>query len=272
VAPDYFPTLSIPVREGRTFTAADGDGAPQVVIVNEAFGRRFFPGQSVVGRRIASPTKPGEWCTVVGVVGDTRRNGQETDPQAQVYFPLAQWPQPRLGAMLRFEGDARATAAAVLETLRKVEPGQPFDPPLTLDERLDRLLAPRALVMGLLLAFAVAAVALAALGIFGVMAYAVAQRTHEFGIRMALGADRALILRHVLAGAGLAVGVGVVGGLLLAVATSRVLEATLFAVTRYDPLVLAGAAIGLGLIGLAASLLPALRAARVDPVVALRAE
>ncbi|MES1167113.1 MAG: ABC transporter permease, partial [Pseudomonadota bacterium] len=272
VTPGYFSVLGIPLREGRLLADSDGNGAPAVVVVNEAFARRYFPGQSVVGRRLASPSNPGTWATIVGVVGDTRRSGQDTTPQAQVYFPLDQWPQPRLAAVVRFEGDVRTIASAMLETLRKLEPGLPFDAPITLDERLDRMLAPRALVMGLLLAFASAAVLLAALGIFGVMAYAVAQRTHEFGVRMALGADRAGIIRHVLGGAGAAICLGVAGGIGLSFATSQLLAATLFAVTRGDPVILMAAATGLAFIGLIASLIPALRAARANPVEALRAD
>jgi putative ABC transport system permease protein len=272
VTADYFNVLGQRLTEGRYLAESDGDGAPLVAVVNEAFVRRFFPGESVLGRRLASPTRPGEWVTIVGVVADTRRNSFDNDPVAQVYFPLAQWPQPRLAALVSYSGDRDQVAAAVLERLRRLRPDQAFDMPVSLEEKLDRMLAPRRLVMNLLASFAGIAVLLAATGIFGVMAYAVAQRTHEFGVRMALGADRTAILRHVLVGAGLAVGIGVIAGILLAVGSSRLLQAGLFGVGRYDPAILGGAALTLTLTGLVAALVPALRAARVDPAVALRAE
>jgi putative ABC transport system permease protein len=272
VSPDYFSVLGIALRDGRLFTTDDGDGAPEVAIVNESFVRRFFPGQSVIGRRMVSPVHAPNKVTIVGVVADVRRNAQDRTPQAQAYFPLAQWPQARLTALLAFDGDSSSVGRAALEALRKLHPELPFDTPLTLGERLDRMLAPRKLVMNLLLGFAATAVALAALGIFGVMAYAVAQRTHEFGVRMALGADRARILRHVLAQAGTAIGLGVAGGLALGLASSKLLESALFAVARYDPLILFTAGATLAMVGLAASLVPALRASRVNPVDALRAE
>jgi len=272
VGAEYFNVLGITPREGRLFTEADGDGAPLVVVVNEAFVKRYFPGQSVVGRRLASPAKPGEFATIVGVVADVRRSAMDNDPQAQVYFPFAQYPQVRLAALISYAGDPATVAAAAVESLRKLRPDLAFDVPITLDERIDRNLAPRKLVMNLLLGFAGAAVVLAALGIFGLMAYAVAQRTHEFGVRMALGADRARILGHVLRGAGLSIGIGVLGGLALGFFSSKLLEATLFAVARYDPGIFLAASAALAVIGLAASLVPALRASRVNPVEALRAD
>ncbi|HYC70633.1 MAG TPA: ABC transporter permease [Opitutaceae bacterium] len=272
VGPGYFEVLGLALRDGRYTNAGDGQGAPLVVVVNEAFARRFFPGQSVLGRRVASPAHPGERATVVGVVANERRSSMDTDPQAQLYFPFAQWPATRLAALIEYEGDPDAVSAAVLASLRKLQPELAFDVPQTLEERHDRMLAPRKLVMALLLGFAGAAVLLAALGIFGVMAYTVAQRTHEFGVRMALGADRGRVLRHVLRGAGLAIAIGVAGGVALGLGTSRLLESMLFVVSRHDPIVLAGAAGILALVGLAASLVPALRAARVNPIEALRAD
>jgi len=272
VTPEYFGVLGLPLREGRVFTAADGDQAPLVVVVNEAFGRRYFPGQSVVGRRIASPNRDEAWATVVGVVGDTRRHAQDLDPAPQVYFPFDQWPQPRLAALLELAAASEAVAPAVLRRLREVAPGQAFDLPATVQDRLDRLLAPRRLILSLVGCFAAAAVVLAALGTFGVMSYSVARRRHEFGVRMALGADRARILRHVLAGSARAIAVGLAAGLALTVLSSRLLASMLFGVTRHDPLVLALAAGSLAAVGLAASLLPALHASRTDPLPALRAE
>lgn len=272
VSAGYFEILGLALKEGRYLNSNDGDGAPRVVVVNEAFGRRFFPGQTVLGRRIASPAAPGEWATVVGIVANERRSSLDTDPQARMYFPFAQWPQTRLSALVEFTGDHRAVSAAILATLRKMQPELPFDAPQTLAEKQDLLLAPRRLVMGLLVGFAGAAVLLAALGIFGVMAYTVVQRTHEFGVRMALGADRARVLRHVLAGAGLAITFGVAGGIALGLGSSRLLSSMLFEVGRLDPYVLLTAAVILAVVGLAASLVPALRAAQVNPVEALRAE
>ncbi len=268
----YLAATGLQLLEGRNFTAADGHGAPLVAVVNEAFVRHYFPGESAIGRRLAPPRGAGQFATIVGVVRDTRRSALDNQPQAQAYFPFEQWPLTRLTAMLTFTGDPDEAAAAVMEALRRFDATRAYDVPVTLESRQANTLAPRRLLMGLLTGFAATAILLAAIGIFGVMGYAVTQRTHEFGVRMALGADSGRILTHVIASTGLAVGVGLAAGLLLTLATTRLIAAMLFGVGQNDPLVLTSSCLLLGAIALAAALGPALRAARLNPVEALRAD
>ena len=269
---DYFDTVGTPLMEGRAFSTSDGDGAPLVAIVNKAFVDYYFPGESVIGRRIQSFANPEEMATIVGVAVNTRRSALDQSPQVKVYVPRDQWPQSHMVALLRIENDSATVAAAVLAALRQFDSTQAYGTPITLAERQGRTLAPRKLLMGLLIGFAGTAIGLAAIGIFGVMAYAVAQRTHEFGVRMALGADRQRILIHVLRGAGLAVIIGLVSGIGFGLAGSRLIASTLFSVAPYDPIVLLGAATILAVTAMIAALMPALRAARLNPVEALRAE
>ncbi|WP_221032857.1 ADOP family duplicated permease [Actomonas aquatica] len=269
----YLDAVGMDLIEGRNFTTADGVGAPPVALVNEAFVRQYFPGQSVVGRRLASPdSTQAELATIVGVVGDTRRSALDSSPQAHVYFPFAQWSQTRLTALLRVTGDPDVIAAGVIEALRRFDATKPYDQPVVLESRLNATMGPRRLLMGLLSGFAAVAIILAALGILGVMGYAVTQRTHEFGVRMALGADPRRILTQVLGSTGLAIGVGLLAGLALTFATTRLISALLFGVGQNDPTVLATACLVLGAVALLAALGPAWRAARLNPVDALRAD
>ncbi len=274
MAGDFFPALRTPVLQGRSFTERDGENAPLAAIVNETFARRFLPSDAP-GRRIdmrIAPSEEPRWREVVGVVADIRHLGLAEEPRAEVYVPFRQEPLPLIGFAVRTAGDPLALAGAVRREVWSVDSDQPVSYVLSLETMAAESLTLRRASMLVLLFFAATALALAALGLYGVMAHAVAQRTHEIGVRMALGAERARVLRMVvgegvrLAGAGLAV--GLLGSLIL----TRLLSSMLFGVSPTDPATLAAAALVLAATALLASLIPARRATRVDPMVALRYE
>ncbi len=278
VTPDFFRATGIALRQGRFFTAQDGADAPVVAIVNESFVKQYYPEGITLGAQITGPVNPGahggkpSTAAVVGVVADVRPRGFESSAQPLAYFPLEQQPRTRLSAVLQFEGDAAALGRAVTAATHKLDAELALDQPSTLEQQISRQTAPRRITLMLTGAFALTAVILAALGIFGVMSYTVTQRTQEIGVRMALGADAGMILRWMLRYGGLAVGAGLVAGLGLTFATSKLLTTLLTGVTALDPLVIAAGMAGLALIGLIACLLPARRATRVNPVEALRSE
>jgi predicted permease len=275
---DYFRATGIARRQGRFFDGHDGADSPPVAIVNEEFVRQFYPNGLTLGAPVNLPPDgshgdgPPGTAAIVGVVADVRPRGFESSAQPLAYFPLVQQPRARLSAVLQFEGDAAALARSVTVATHKVDSDLALDNPLTLEQQIARQTAPRRVTLMLTGAFALTAVVLAALGIFGVMSYTVTQRTQEIGVRLALGADAAMILRWMLRYGGVAIGVGLVAGLAVTAATSRLLKSLLTGVTTLDPAVLAAGVLGLALIGLAACLGPALRATRINPVEALRNE
>lgn len=273
---DYFRTLGIPLREGRLFTDGDTTGTPNVAIINEAFAKAHFPDGSAIGSTVDLPfgghmeTQERQGATIVGIVGDVRPGGLDARSQPIAYYPIGQHPRPRLTAIVRFEGSGSPIAQGMTQALHRVDPTLAVASPETLAGQIARQSAPRRVTLLLTGAFALTAVVLAALGIFGVMSYTVAQRTQEIGVRMALGADRAKILRLVLRFAAFAIGSGVVAGVLLTLATGRLLRSFMAGVESADPLVFFVAAALLAATGIAACLGPAVRATRVSPVEALR--
>ncbi len=277
VTPEFFRTLGVPLKQGRFFTEQDADGAPKVALVNEEFVRQNFPKGLTLGEPINLPAVgaahgPPETGKIVGVVANVRQRGFASAPQPTAYFPLAQQPRARLSAVLQFEGDAALLARAVTQATHKLDADLALDQPLTLEQQLARQTAPRRVTLMLTGAFAATAVLLAALGIFGVMSYTVTQRTQEIGVRMALGADAKTILLWTLRYGALAVGAGLLVGVALTAATNKILTTLLTGVTALDHWVVAAGVGALAIVGLAACVWPALRATRVNPVVALRNE
>jgi predicted permease len=278
VTPEFFKAAGIALREGRAVTDADGADAPKVAVVNEEFVRVFYPKGVALGAQVNLPLGPGSHsgppptAAIVGIVADTRPRGFESKPQPLAYFPLAQQPKLRLTAVLQFEGDAAALARAVTTATHKIDADLALDQPSTIEQQINRQNAPRRVTLMLTGTFAFTAVVLAALGIFGVMSYTVNQRTQEIGVRMALGADAGMILRWMLRFGGIAVGAGLAAGLVLTFATNKLMTTLLTGITALDPLVIAAGVAGLAAIGLAACLLPARRATRINPVEALRSE
>jgi hypothetical protein len=272
VSPGYFRTMGIPLKRGQGLTDHDGEAARAVGLVNEAFARRFLPGEDPIGKRLSSPAAPDGWMTIVGVVGDVRQSGLDSDAAPEVYVPQLQQPRDLMSLVVRTGADPMSLAAAVRAQARLLDAEQPLHTLLTMEQRLASSMASRRLHTWLLGMFAGLAWLLAAVGIYGVMSYAVTQRTAEIGVRMALGAQRADVVRLVVGqGMGLIVlglGLGAVGALAL----TRFLASLLFDVRPTDPFTFAGVACLLGLAALIACYLPARRAARVDPMVALRCE
>ena len=283
VSSGYFRALRIPLHAGRYFEERDREDSPRVVVVDERLARKFWPDASPVGKRMWRPTsaenlvKPDgkvEWFIVAGVVGSVKLRAL-VDPDERmgaVYFPYAQSPRSSMTLAVRASGEATSVVNAIRSRVRELDPELPFYDVRTMQERLDGSLVNRRSPMLLALGFGAVAVFLSALGIYGVLAYLVAQRTREIGIRMALGSSAGEIFRLILREGALILGVGFGLGLAGALALGRYLRSALYGVSPMDPFVLAAVTGVLVLVSLLASTLPAMRAVRVDPVVALRQE
>ncbi len=271
VSPDYFRVMGIPLRSGRFFTEQDRRGAPGVVVINETFARRYFPNEDPVGKRINTRGQP-EWMMIVGVVGDVHVAGVAREIWPQFYQPYLQAGCPRMSIVVRTAGDPLRLAAAVGGQIGSLDKDQPVFDVETLEQRLSNNMAPRRTKMILLGTFAVIATGLAAAGIFAVISYTVAQRTHEIGVRMALGARGGHVLKLVVKQGMVLTLAGVGAGLLVSLWLTRYLASMLYGVKPADPLTFA--AVAALLIGVAAlaCVLPAWRAAKVDPMTALRSE
>ena len=271
VTPGYFEAMGIPVVDGRAFGPEDGPDAGGTILINEALARAYLDGRDPIGLRVTSFGDPRR---IVGVVGDVRLETLEDDPMPAMYLPHAQvpWAERSLSLVVRTRGAPEAALAPVRQELRAVERGAAIHQVRTMDQILaDRLAQPRFAALVLLL-FSGLALTLAAVGIYGVISYAVGRRTREIGIRMALGARATGILSLVLGQGMRLVGAGVVLGLAGAVVGGRYIESLLFGVRPLDPLVLGGVTAFLVVVGLLACWLPARRASRIDPVKALRYE
>ncbi len=271
VSPKYFATLGIPIRAGRDFDERDSSRVPHVVIVNETFARHHFPGEDPLGRTLITGMAqlPSQ---IVGVVADVRSSGLNTPPEADYFLPSLQRPEGFTNIVVRTNVGATAMASLVRDALRAIDPDLPLIEPQMLSTRIALTIADRRLALVLLAAFAALALVLASLGVYSVMAHLVAYRTSEIGIRMALGASPGAVMRMVL-GHGrrltlLGIGLGIVGAFFV----SRLMQQALFEVNPADPLIYGAVAAMLLLVAEFASWLPARRATRIDPVIALRAE
>jgi len=270
VSPGYLSILRIPLARGRYLRADDRAGAPPVVLVNEAAARHYWLDRDALGGRIVIE---GREMTVVGIVGNIRHGGPESPANPEAYVPLAQDRVLSAALVMRTAGDPLAVLPAVKAAIWSVNPEQRLTTDtVTLDGYMDRLIAQRRFNMALLVLFGVLGLVIAAAGIYGVMAYVVAQRTGEIGVRMALGATPRNIVAMILTNAGVLMAIGLTMGFMCARYLSATVEAFLFQVEPTDARVFVGAIATLALAGLVASALPARRAASVDPVVALRTE
>ncbi|HXG65019.1 MAG TPA: ABC transporter permease [Blastocatellia bacterium] len=270
---NFFRALQIQLKRGRLFTGQEVRERRNVVVINEALAKKYFPNEDPLGRRLIIPLRPPTVPTeIIGVVGDVKHTGlgQPTEPMS--YWPIAQEPYPFMTFVLRTRGDATAVAAAVRNVVQTLDPQQPVGEVRTLASLVGDSIARQRFNMLLLAVFAVVALLLSAVGIYGVMSYAVAQRTHEVGIRAALGATAADILRLVLKEGVKLTLLGVAVGLLAAVALTRLLKNLLFGVGVTDPLTFVALPLLLAGVALLACYLPARRATKVDPLVALRHE
>jgi putative ABC transport system permease protein len=272
---DYFQTMGIRLVRGRFFDAHDTGEAPGVAIIDEAMARKYWPGEDPLGKRITfeGGRQNPRWREVVGVVGHVRNEGLEGESRVQYYVPYAQRADsPNLFLAVRADGDPASLAPSVRGAIAGVDKDLPVYRVTTMERMVSDSLAQRRFSVFLLGVFAALALVLAVVGLYGVMSYAVAQRTHEFGLRMALGAQRRDILKMVVGQGLLLVGVGLAAGLLGALALTRVMSSLLYGVSATDPLTYAGIALLLAAVALLASYVPARRATRVDPMVALRYE
>ncbi|MGH9824072.1 MAG: FtsX-like permease family protein, partial [Blastocatellia bacterium] len=276
VTPEYFHLLRMELLSGRLFTEADTETAPAVVLVNQAFARTYCPNADALGQRLKLPV-PGNpsflsWTTVVGVLADARTESIEEATTPQIYLSLYQRRAKHLVMFLRGQIDPAAVLQQVRQQVQSVNPDLPVFESQALDETVAASLSVRRFSMEMVGLFALTALLLAGLGIFGVISYVVSERTHEIGIRLALGAQRPNILRMVMRqGLGLAV-VGAAAGLVCALIVSHLMAALLYGVRPTDPLTFVGVAILLIGVAALACYIPARRAIRVDPLVALRYE
>jgi len=276
VTPGYFSALHVPLIEGRLLDQRDGVDAPNSVVVNQAFVRRFLPGEDSIGKRLGAGMGPRtggmqSW-TIVGVIGDMKQKGLASETEPEVVASALQWPRFQMSVVLRTSLDPTSLASAVRKEVSDLDKNLPLYGVQTMDEVLAKEVATQRFNAGALAGFAALAVLLAAVGIYGVMAYAVGQRTREIGVRMALGAERGRVLRMVLnEGLRLAL-LGVVLGVAAAFGLTRLLSSLLFGVKASDPATFAIVTAALIGVALAACWIPARRATRIDPVVALRYE
>jgi predicted permease len=268
----YFRTLRIPLLEGRLFEPGDRDGAPRVAVVGETMASRFWPAGDAIGSRFrVDDDQP--WITIVGVVGDVRHLGLDIEPYPEFYVHRAQI-AANFGAVVTrsSDRDAASAAAAVRAALHEIDPELPLVSIATMTERIDRTVGRRRAITGVVGAFGAAALLLAAIGIYGVVSYTVAQRRREIGVRMALGSAAGGVLRLFLRDGMSLVALGAALGTAGALALGSFVRAQLFAVDARDPWSFVAAVLVLAVVALAAVLIPARRAARLDPVETLRAE
>jgi putative ABC transport system permease protein len=273
--PLYLKTMAVRLVEGRLPDARDAAGAPLVIAVNETLARAYFPKESALGHRIALSDRTPTWRTIIGVVKDMRERGYALDMKPGVYIPFPQildtWAQPE-NLVVRTKGDPTSITGAVRRVIAAIDPEQPVAAVRTMDEILDRDVEDRTQQMTLLTAFAALALLLASIGLYGVLSYAVTQRSREIGVRIALGATSNSVLAMVV-GRGLALtGVGVAAGLILAALATRAMKSLLYGVEAFDPATFAEVVALLCAIAALACWAPAWRASRVDPIVVLREE
>jgi putative ABC transport system permease protein len=269
--PDFFSTLRIKLRDGRLFDRRDSPESLSVAVVNEAFVKHFVPVGNPIGKRVRAPAREG-FVTIIGVVNDVLPNKLEAKAAPELYRPMVQDPNRRFRLVIRSSGDMSALESVVRGLVRSIDANQPVYEVMTMEERLAQAFAPRRLNLLLLGGFAGLALLLAAVGIYGVMSYVVSQRTHEIGVRMALGAQRSDILNLIINQGMFLVGSGVAAGLIAALALTHSLRSLLYGIGPQDPITFLAAPVVLLVVALPACWFPARRATQADPMLALRSE
>jgi putative ABC transport system permease protein len=277
VSPGYFSAMGIPLLRGRDITPRDLPDTPQVVIINDALSRKYWPNSDSMGKRISFSRRNPKWYEIVGVVGNIKHRGLDIEDKPEFYIPFQQ-PLfadaniPPMFVVVRTQGDPGSVAAVVRNEVATLDPDQPVSNLMTMEQRISDSVAPRRFNMFLLGLFATLALILAAIGIYGIMAFSVGQRTHEIGVRMALGARSSDVLKLVLRNGLVLALVGIVIGLAIAFIATRVLSTLLYGVSATDPVTFVVEASLLAFVALLACYIPARRATKVDPLVALRYE
>jgi putative ABC transport system permease protein len=279
VSTDYMRAMNVPLRAGRYFDDRDNENSMPVAIINETMARQYWPGENALGRRfkLGDPNEPGKlWKEIVGIVADIRQMGLDEPVKAEMYFPyqqVADWPgyRPR-DLVIRTNGEPAKLVSSVRQAIREVDPDQPVSNVATMAEVLGEEAAQRRMGMIMLVAFAALALLLASLGIYGVLAYFVTQHTNEIGVRLALGATpRNILFLVVRKGMSLTL-IGVAIGIAASFAFTRWMSSLLFGVKAADPLTFVAVPLLLGAVALLACAIPARRATKVDPMIALRYE
>ncbi|HEY7182294.1 MAG TPA: FtsX-like permease family protein, partial [Blastocatellia bacterium] len=272
VSPDYLRAMGIPLLRGRGFTEQDNANAPLVALINRMAAGALWPNENPLGKRIRLGGIESPLRTIVGVVGDVNHYGLETAPDLQAYVPHAQWTDSYMQLVVRTTIDPGALAGPARQVIHALDPDVPVHNVATMRQLVSTSTAQRRFTLLLIAAFAAVALLMAAIGLYGVMAYSVTQRRQEIGIRVALGAQRADVLRLVV-GQGLRlVALGLALGLMTALALTRLMKKLLFEISATDPATFAGVALLLALAALLACYIPARRATKVDPMIALRCE
>ncbi len=272
VGPNYFKTMGTALLRGREFTDADRDGAPGTAILNETLAARLWPNENALGKRVSVNGPKGPFLEVVGIARDSKYRSLGETPRPYVYLPLSQSYDPKMTLVVRTTGEPKAITPAVREQIRALNPNLPIADVQTLREQLELTLLPSRIAAWTLGGFGALALLLAGIGIYGVVSYGAAQRTREIGVRMALGAKESDVLGLVLWDGLIVIGAGLAIGLLLAAAATRVIASFLYGIGATDPLTFVAVPLLLGAVALVASYIPARRAVKVDPLVALRYE
>ena len=272
VSPDYLKTLTVPLRHGRFFTKFDKPDSAQVMVINQAMARRYFPNEDPLGKKLTVMFDPPETREIIGVIGDVLHSGLDTSARPEMFVPYLQSPTSQMTFVVKTTPDAAAMLPAVKTAIREVNRNQTFSQAATMEQLVNDSLKQRRFNLFLLVSFAVLALVLAGIGVYGSINYSTRQRTHEIGLRMALGAQSGDVLRLIVGhGLGLSL-TGIAIGLTASFALTRLMKGLLFGVSATDPVTFVAISLLLALIGLLASWIPARRATKVDPMVALRYE
>jgi predicted permease len=278
-SPEYFRASGVPLLKGREFLNTDTEQSARVVIINRTLAEKLFPGRDPIGQRVAWTGDvlrfigvSGDWRTVVGVAGDTRDGGLDAEPGPVVYQPFAQEMPYSGGLVIRTAGNPTSLVGQATRLVRGVVPQEPIENVKTVSEIRDESVAPRRLNAALVSSFGLLAVVIAAVGIAGVLAFSVSARTKEIGIRMSIGADAGRVQRMILSEGGVLLLAGLVLGIAGSLLATRTIQGLLFGVAPHDPTTLAGVAVAMVAIGVAACWLPALRASKIDPAVTIRGQ
>jgi len=271
ISPDYFRVMEIPLLQGRFFNEADTADSPQVMIINQALAKKYWPKGDALGKRITfdDPRKDPKWTTIVGIVGDVRHRGMDELPKPEFYQVHSQRAYRSMILTVRSSQDPKTLANAIRRELVSLDSEQPIAHVRTLEEIVSDSIAPRRLSVMLLGSFAAIALVLASIGMYGVMSYLVSQRTHEIGVRMALGAQRRDVLIMILKRGATLVVAGTAFGLIFALLCTRALRSLLYGVGAFDIATFAVVTLVLAAVALLASYIPALRATQADPMIAL---
>jgi predicted permease len=271
VGPGYFDTIGIPIVKGRDFTRADLATNPKVVVINQTMAEQFWKGEDPIGKRFKF-FGDDDYSTVVGVAKNSKYNGVVEEPLPFIYQPLAQNYTPAATLHVRSAGDAGSLAASVRREVQQLDPTLSLFDVRTLEEQVGESLQPQQMNVVLLTVFGVLALLLASIGLYGVASYSVSQRTREIGVRMALGARPSSVLAMVLGHGMMLVAAGLAVGLVVAYVVSGFARALFAGVSPHDPATFLLTAAGLGAIALLATYIPARRATRIDPLIALRTD